>query len=706
VKKEKKNTPSSKFSQMMSSSKKPTKSTRQTEKSQTIANEIQQMILDEKELLTTKSLDSEEAKTFIIQLREKLLELTEKTSSTRGQVLATLLSSITKKLENSQSCTDEDEYRFYIFSYFSYSSKSDFRDKCKEKNCDKVLDEFLFWILLGYQFEFSNAIPLLTSFDVILEHSKIINPELKNLVNKWDQLIKEWKQNPEQYPNEDFAELYKDFDLLKMRWFHLYIYQKLYEIERKHIHRRMLFATFTKTSLRDLKPKLKFIIELYLGTRKKRQESELDAERVSYNPSSRQRPLRCTEQESSSPTEQESSSLAEQRSSSLAEQRSSSPTEKKSSSLAEQRSSSPTEKKSSSLAEQRSSSPTEHTLSSKNSIETRVPGKSEISTAPTLLAPQLSAANREKLLQARQELDVIIARLEARIALNEHLTHERALQLTLEPSSLEDSNSIVFENNDFDEQPQQSNVIISSIHNYLNRQPPREKSLYQLLDEPDSDDPYKRYGLLKTAIEVGDPIMIEDAIGIANVNTKIDIFGNSPLTYAASLSNNVESIRTLLELKADVNDENNNGKTALMLSQDIKNEAAANLLLENGAATEYDVDRVRDAESGNTSLGLAALEGNLTSIKELIRKGANVNYTNDSGKTVLMLSAERGDSDAVDLLLKNGADPDIQDLNGKTARDLSHPYLDIDRIMVSRLHGSFFLYTHPFPVFDCVRCVC
>lgn len=63
------------------------------------------------------------------------------------------------------------------------------------------------------------------------------------------------------------------------------------------------------------------------------------------------------------------------------------------------------------------------------------------------------------------------------------------------------------------------------------------------------------------------------------------------------------------------------------------------------------------------------MEGNRKAVEELIKKGADVNFTNDVGRTPLHMAAISGNIDAVEMLLAAGANPNARDNSGKTPLD-------------------------------------
>ena len=97
------------------------------------------------------------------------------------------------------------------------------------------------------------------------------------------------------------------------------------------------------------------------------------------------------------------------------------------------------------------------------------------------------------------------------------------------------------------------------------------------------------------------------------------------------------------------------------------------------AAMEGDVSKLRDAiesgtdiaeadESGQTALHFAADRGSVECVSLLLENGADANSTDREGISVLHAAVIGGDVDCVRLLLQAGADPDHEDADGDTAR--------------------------------------
>ena len=96
-------------------------------------------------------------------------------------------------------------------------------------------------------------------------------------------------------------------------------------------------------------------------------------------------------------------------------------------------------------------------------------------------------------------------------------------------------------------------------------------------------------------------------------------------------------------------------------------------LLDAGAK----VDEADD--DGITILGWTAIANRVDTARLLIERGADVNHVDKKGMTPLLYAAsiDFGDSAMVDLLLKSGARADIRTKEGKTALDLARKYRHI-----------------------------
>jgi ankyrin repeat protein len=139
---------------------------------------------------------------------------------------------------------------------------------------------------------------------------------------------------------------------------------------------------------------------------------------------------------------------------------------------------------------------------------------------------------------------------------------------------------------------------------------------------------------------------------------KEDVF----LTTAAEPSEVYEEIiRLLLNKGADVNIQDNSGKTALMIAVKNKNMEIIKLLLKKHA------DIKAKDNKGRTVLIIASDKDNEEIVELLLDKGADVNIQDDSGRTALMAAVESRNVDIVKLLLKKGSDVNAVDRNGSSS---------------------------------------
>lgn len=101
------------------------------------------------------------------------------------------------------------------------------------------------------------------------------------------------------------------------------------------------------------------------------------------------------------------------------------------------------------------------------------------------------------------------------------------------------------------------------------------------------------------------------------------------------------------------------------------------------AAMDGDVSKLRDAidsgtdiaeadESGQTALHFAADRGAVECVSLLLENGADANSTDREGISVLQAAVIGGDMECVRLLLQAGADPDHEDADGDTARSCAN----------------------------------
>jgi uncharacterized protein len=142
-----------------------------------------------------------------------------------------------------------------------------------------------------------------------------------------------------------------------------------------------------------------------------------------------------------------------------------------------------------------------------------------------------------------------------------------------------------------------------------------------------------------------------------------------------------DTVRALIQQKADVNAAQVDGMTALHWAARQNDLETVQTLIKAGArvdvATRY----------GVTPMYLACLNGNANMIETFLRAGVNPNVANPGGETALMTAARTGGIDAVRLLLEHGANVNAREsVREQTALMWSvlenHP--DVTRLLIEK----------------------
>ncbi len=124
--------------------------------------------------------------------------------------------------------------------------------------------------------------------------------------------------------------------------------------------------------------------------------------------------------------------------------------------------------------------------------------------------------------------------------------------------------------------------------------------------------------------------------------------GAAPLADAVSRQDRA-AILALLKDKADVNEKQPDGATALHWAANLNDLDAAGLLLKAGAKVDATNDYLV------TPLALAAENGSLAMVSSLLKAGANPNLATESGETPLMTAVRAGSLPVVKALIAAGA---------------------------------------------------
>lgn len=186
------------------------------------------------------------------------------------------------------------------------------------------------------------------------------------------------------------------------------------------------------------------------------------------------------------------------------------------------------------------------------------------------------------------------------------------------------------------------------------------------------------------------PATNRQSVAPANIDAPVDEHGNTPLMIAAR-DGDVEGVKHLLAVGANVNAANNYGVTALMRSAGKGNEEIVSILINAGAS----VNAVQ--KSGVTVLMDAAISGHTETVRRLIKAGANVNaarsviitgvlLTQHGGVTALMDAASNGHTEVARLLINAGAD-----VNAKHVWRNPSGYIQVD----TALKKAYFFVKNP-----------
>jgi len=127
----------------------------------------------------------------------------------------------------------------------------------------------------------------------------------------------------------------------------------------------------------------------------------------------------------------------------------------------------------------------------------------------------------------------------------------------------------------------------------------------------------------------------------------------------AILCENEDSLKILLDHKADVEARDQHGINALMYACYRQNFQLINMLIRAGAHVNS------QADGGTTPLMISAYLGNPSMLKLFLEDGADVRSTTDVGATALMVAADS--DEAIRILVDSGADVNLADDDGWTA---------------------------------------
>ena len=147
-----------------------------------------------------------------------------------------------------------------------------------------------------------------------------------------------------------------------------------------------------------------------------------------------------------------------------------------------------------------------------------------------------------------------------------------------------------------------------------------------------------------------------------NIKTFENFNNQDIFTYIKD--DDIESIKNYIDSGYDLNIQNNNGNTALIIATINDHIEIVKLLLNAGA----DIDKQNNY--GYTALIWAAYYNNPEIVKLLLNAGAYIDKQNNKGNTALIDAAKNNNRETVEILLDYGADEFILDNNNKSFYDL------------------------------------
>jgi ankyrin repeat protein len=164
-----------------------------------------------------------------------------------------------------------------------------------------------------------------------------------------------------------------------------------------------------------------------------------------------------------------------------------------------------------------------------------------------------------------------------------------------------------------------------------------------------------------------------------------DASGETALIECALQGSRPEFVSLLLDLKANVNQTNTDGSTALMFASGVGSQyhvAIMKILIARGA----DVNARNSV--GQTALVGAAAAGSEAAVRTLIGAHADVKAADQRGTNALMDAAYKGRAGLFEALLKAGIDPNARNNFGQTALMESALYGNSDGLRVLLAHKA------------------
>jgi ankyrin repeat protein len=177
-------------------------------------------------------------------------------------------------------------------------------------------------------------------------------------------------------------------------------------------------------------------------------------------------------------------------------------------------------------------------------------------------------------------------------------------------------------------------------------------------------------GPLFGAVRVGEEKIVQTLLkGGAEVDATLSMehngvaVGGCTALYIAALFGHLPSCKVLVSNSASIDAANDLGYTPLMAAIEGDHEEVIDFFLKSGSNVNPEVINEMEVEGlgGAFPLYTATRKENLAVVKQLLKRGADVNRSAPNGWTSLKSAAQQGNFEIVKVLLDAGADPNIAD---------------------------------------------
>ena len=156
---------------------------------------------------------------------------------------------------------------------------------------------------------------------------------------------------------------------------------------------------------------------------------------------------------------------------------------------------------------------------------------------------------------------------------------------------------------------------------------------------------------------------------------------DTAITLACEFAN-VEIVKLLVKLDADINQTGKNGQNGLLKAVASKTDGISDKIIKYLNSRNAQLIHARDVNKETAiTLGCKSPHTNFDTIKLLVDLGADVNQTGKDGKTGLLIAAKNGYLDIIKLLhSKNNQCIHAEDCNGDTAVTLACKYSELKTV--------------------------